>query len=622
MERTDGGGEHLTPEAILQQYFGYDTFRKGQAELIGEILAGHDVLGIMPTGAGKSICYQVPAMLLPGLTIVISPLISLMHDQVRALRENGIPAAYLNSALDEETYRATLAAVFQGKIRLLYAAPERLETESFARIAQEIPIAMVTVDEAHCVSQWGQDFRPSYMKILNFLQTLPRRPIISAFTATATKEVAEDIVRILGLHEPFTLTTGFDRENLYFGVQHPRDKFKALTDILREHDGESGIVYCLTRKGVEEVTEKLNEIGFSARRYHAGLSDEERSRNQEDFLYDRVPVIVATNAFGMGIDKSNVSFVVHYNMPKNLENYYQEAGRAGRDGSAAECILLYAPGDVNRNKFMIEKSNENDQLSDADRIRLRERDMERLKLMTFYCTRNECLRSYMLKYFGERTANYCGNCSACKSNYEKKDISLDALKILSCVYRLHKRNLHFGASALTDILRGSQAERYEKFRFGETLSTFGIMKDTAARECRDMIEFLLAEDYLSVTGGEYKTLTLNRNSLLFLKEKPTLTMNVVKQEPPEPRQQSRHGLPEDVDAGLFARLKEERAALSKKEGVPAYIIFTDAALQDMARKAPVNEMAFLSVSGVGRVKLEKYGTRFMRVIKEYLHSKS
>ena len=605
----------MTPEDILKRAFGYDSFRKGQRELIGEILNGRDVLGIMPTGAGKSICFQIPAMLLGGLTIVISPLISLMQDQVSALRENGIPAAYLNSTLDEFTYRQTIGQIWNGSIRILYAAPERLETESFLRIAKEIPVAMVTVDEAHCVSQWGQDFRPSYLKIMQFLQLLPRRPIISAFTATATKEVAEDIVRILGLRDPYTLTTGFDRENLYFGVRQPRDKFTELVSILHEHEGESGIVYCLTRKLVEEVTANLNSNGIRAARYHAGLSDAERAQNQEDFLYDRVPVIVATNAFGMGIDKSNVSFVVHFNMPKNMENYYQEAGRAGRDGSRADCILLYSPGDVRTNQFMIDHQNENDMLTDAERIRIRKKDEERLRQMVFYCTRHECLRNFMLRYFGEKTANYCGNCSACRANYEKRDISVDAQKIISCIYRLHQRNLHFGAKGICDILRGSKAEKYEKYHFAGSLSTFGIMSDVPEKQCRGIIDYLLAENWITQTG-EFYTLSLNRNSAVLLKERPTLVMNLPKEEE-SPKSVRRNALPEDVDAALFAKLKEQRTALAKREGVPAYIIFTDATLQDMARKAPTCEMAFLSVSGVGRAKLEKYGTQFMNLIKAY-----
>ena len=606
----------MTPEELLKRCFGYDSFRRGQRELISEILNGHDVLGIMPTGAGKSICYQIPALLLPGLTIVVSPLISLMQDQVASLCENGIPAAYLNSSLDEMTRRETLAAVFQGRVRILYATPERLETESFLHIAQELPVAMVTVDEAHCVSQWGQDFRPSYMKILSFLQLLPRRPVVSAFTATATKEVAQDIIHILGLQAPFQLTTGFDRENLYFEVREPRDKLNELLGILRGHPGESGIVYCMTRKNVDRITALLTENGISAAAYHAGMSDAERTQNQEDFLFDRISVMVATNAFGMGIDKSNVSFVVHYNMPKNIESYYQEAGRAGRDGSRADCILLYAPGDVRTNMFLIEHQAENDMLSEEQRTMLRAKDEERLKLMTFYCTRHECLRHFMLSYFGEKSPNYCGNCSSCRSNYETRDISVDAQKIISCIYRLHQRGLHFGVKGICDILRGSKAEKYEKFRFADTLSTYGLMSDVSEKQCRQIIDYLLSEDWLSLVRKEqFQLLSLNRKSAQLLKERPTLTMNIIREETAQPAKKK--ALPEDVDPALFAKLKEERAAIAKREGVPAYIIFTDATLQDMARKTPTNDMAFLAVSGVGRVKLDKYGVRFQNVIKAY-----
>ena len=606
----------MTPEELLKRCFGYDSFRRGQRELISEILNGHDVLGIMPTGAGKSICYQIPALLLPGLTIVVSPLISLMQDQVASLCENGIPAAYLNSSLDEMTRRETLAAVFQGRVRILYATPERLETESFLHIARELPVAMVTVDEAHCVSQWGQDFRPSYMKILSFLQLLPRRPVVSAFTATATKEVAQDIIHILGLQAPFQLTTGFDRENLYFEVREPRDKLNELLGILRGHPGESGIVYCMTRKNVDRITALLTENGISAAAYHAGMSDAERTQNQEDFLFDRISVMVATNAFGMGIDKSNVSFVVHYNMPKNIESYYQEAGRAGRDGSRADCILLYAPGDVRTNMFLIEHQAENDMLSEEQRTMLRAKDEERLKLMTFYCTRHECLRHFMLSYFGEKSPNYCGNCSSCRSNYETRDISVDAQKIISCIYRLHQRGLHFGVKGICDILRGSKAEKYEKFRFSDTLSTYGLMSDVSEKQCRQIIDYLLSEDWLSLVRKEqFQLLSLNRKSAQLLKERPTLTMNIIKEETAQPAKKK--ALPEDVDPALFAKLKEERAAIAKREGVPAYIIFTDATLQDMARKTPTNDMAFLAVSGVGRVKLDKYGVRFQNVIKAY-----
>ncbi len=611
----------MTAQEILQQYFGYDRFRKGQAELIDNILAGRDTVGIMPTGAGKSICYQVPALLLDGLTIVISPLISLMQDQVDALRMNGIPAAFLNSSLSAEVYRSTLSQVYRGEIKILYAAPERLETPSFLQIAAQVPVSMVTVDEAHCVSQWGQDFRPSYLKIAEFLRLLPVRPRISAFTATATQEVCEDIIRILGLQEPFTLTTGFDRENLYFGVQQPRDKFHALVQIISAHPNRAGIVYCISRKLVEQVCEELCDNGFSATRYHAGLSDEERRINQEAFLYDRIPIMVATNAFGMGIDKSNVSYVVHYNMPKNLESYYQEAGRAGRDGSAADCILLYSGRDVHTNQFLMEHSNDNTELDEATRAVIRRRDEERLRQMTYYCTRNACLRHFMLAYFGEKTKNYCGNCSCCQTNYEQIDMTLEAQKIISCIYRLQQRELQFGAAALTDILRGSRAEKYAKYRFAETLSTFGIMSEVPERRCREMIGHLLMEEWISQSTGSYPVLTLNRNSVRLLKEKCTVTINIVRDAaPPEKKRAAAAADVENPE--LFELLRECRAVLAAKERVPAYIIFTDAALRDMCVKLPTSEMAFLSVSGVGRAKLEKYGETFMNRIRSYLKEKA
>ncbi len=604
----------MTPLAILQHHFGYPSFHKGQEELITHLLNGQDVLGIMPTGAGKSICYQVPALLLPGMTVVISPLISLMQDQVTALREIGIAAGCLNSAMDDADYRETLHRIRRGEVRILYAAPERLETQHFLSLCREIEIPLVAVDEAHCVSQWGQDFRPSYLKIAAFLEQLPRRPVIGAFTATATKEVAEDIVGILGLQEPYRITTGFDRENLFFGIEQPRDKFRALVEIIRAHPDTAGIVYCLSRKLVEQVTADLQELGISATRYHAGLSDEERRENQDDFIYDRVSVMVATNAFGMGIDKSNVGFVVHYNMPKNLESYYQEAGRAGRDGSKADCILLYNGGDVRLNQFLIESSGRNEKLPEEVQQRIRQQDEERLKRMTFYCTQTGCLRHYMLRYFGETSGQYCGNCSRCLANYEELDISEAALKILSCIYHLHKRKLYYGVNALADILRGKETEKTERYRFPETLSTFGILQDVSETQCRDMIRFLLSEEWLTLSG-KYPVLTLNRNSARLLQERPTLTMHIQKETPP-PRAAAK-AVPADIDDSLFQKLRAVRKAIAEREHVPPYVVFTDAALQDMCRKLPVSDMAFLSVSGVGHVKLEKYGTAFMDIIRAY-----
>ena len=399
---------------VLKQVFGYDSFRPGQETLVDSLLSGRDTMGIMPTGAGKSICFQVPGILLPGISLVISPLISLMRDQVNALVQAGVRGAFLNSSLTLGQYRKALYNARQGMYKIIYVAPERLLTPDFLDFAKSANISMVCVDEAHCVSQWGQDFRPGYLRIRQFLQELPRRPVVGAFTATATAQVRRDILNLLGLENPTMVVTGFDRKNLYFGVRKPKDKFQELLSILREEGPKSGIVYCATRKLVEEVCQRLQDCGFSAARYHAGLEDEERQRSQEDFLYDRVTVMVATNALGMGIDKSNVSYVIHYNMPKDLESYYQEAGRAGRDGSPARCILLYSGSDVRLNRFMIEQDKENEELDEETARQVREKELERLKQMTFYATSRHCLRRFQLRYFGERQIpDTCGNCSVC-----------------------------------------------------------------------------------------------------------------------------------------------------------------------------------------------------------------
>ncbi|WP_289292384.1 RecQ family ATP-dependent DNA helicase, partial [Sporofaciens musculi] len=408
---------------ILRKYFGYDTFRNAQETLIDNILEGKDTLGIMPTGAGKSLCYQIPALLMDGITLVISPLISLMKDQVGSLNQAGIHAAFLNSSLTVNQYYKALSFAKQGRYPIIYVAPERLVTDEFLDFALNSNIVMVAVDEAHCVSQWGQDFRPSYLKIVEFIQRLPKRPIVSAFTATATKEVRDDIIDILELQSPMVITTGFDRNNLYFGVMTVKDRYSAIRNYLEMHNSDSGIIYCLTRKQVEEVCERLMKDGFLATRYHAGLSDEERRRNQDDFIYDRIPIIVSTSAFGMGIDKSNVRFVLHYGMPKNIESYYQEAGRAGRDGEPAECILYYSSRDVITNQLFIDNNQDNIELDAVTRAMVKERDKERLKKMTFYCFTNECLRDYILKYFGEYGSNYCGNCSNCMTQFEQVDVT-------------------------------------------------------------------------------------------------------------------------------------------------------------------------------------------------------
>ena len=445
-----------TKQSILQRYFGYTAFRQGQEEIVDALTGGRDVLCVMPTGAGKSMCYQIPALLLPGVTLVISPLISLMQDQVEALRQNGVPAAFLNSTMSPQVYGQTLYDIEDGAYKLIYAAPERLSSEGFRSVCERMDISLVAVDEAHCVSQWGQDFRPEYLKIPEFIASLKKRPAVGAFTATATKTVRKDIEKLLQLESPVKVTTGFDRPNLYFGVEMPNSKPIALLRLLSERPGKSGIVYCSTRKAVEEVDALLKDKGYASTRYHAGLPEEERRRNQEDFLYDRKTVMVATNAFGMGIDKSNVSFVIHYNMPKDPESYYQEAGRAGRDGSPAECILLYGKKDVQINRYLIENSDPNPELDPDMQEAIIARELERLKQMTFYCTTSDCLRAFILRYFGEKAEPGCGNCSCCAGGSALVDATVQAQQVLSCVVRCGQR---YGIGVVTEILRGISSEK-------------------------------------------------------------------------------------------------------------------------------------------------------------------
>lgn len=601
---------------ILKEYFGHSGFRSGQAEMIDNILAGRDVLGIMPTGAGKSICYQVPAMLLDGMTIVVSPLISLMKDQVSALISAGVSAACINSSLTQEEYSDTVSRAFRNGFKIIYVAPERLDSPELLRLASAVQISMVTVDEAHCVSQWGQDFRPSYLHITSFIEKLPYRPIISAFTATATDDVKEDIIRILGLRDPFSLTTGFDRKNLYFSVLHPASKYTALRELLEKYKDKCGIVYCLSRKNVEEVCERLNSDGFTATRYHAGLSDAERHRNQEDFIYDRKRIMVATNAFGMGIDKSDVSFVIHYNMPKNIESYYQEAGRAGRDGEPAECILLYSGNDVRTNNFMIEKSREeNNDLSDEQKDIMLERDKQRLKEMTFYSTTSGCLREFILNYFGEKAPNYCGNCSSCVNGFEKVDITTDAQKIISCVYRVKQKGRGYGKGMIVDILRGNKNERLLSLGF-DKLSTYGIMSDVSPKRIRSELDFLISRDLLAATDDDYPIVGLTSGSAGFLREKHSISMNLPKEQTPQGKKRA-----EDrfyADSPLFAELKALRSKLASEEHVPAYIIFSDAALRDMCRILPTDRSSFLTVSGVGKTKADKYCEDLCGLIADFI----
>ena len=458
---------------VLKQTFGYTSFREGQERLVDSTLSGRDVLGIMPTGAGKSICFQVPALMFPGITIVISPLISLMKDQVTALNAAGIHAAYINSSLTEGQFYKAMEYARKGRYKIIYAAPERLMTESFLALAQEVPISMVAVDEAHCISQWGQDFRPSYLKIVDFIQQLPVRPVLAAYTATATKAVKEDILCILGLQNPDVLVTGYDRKNLYFAVEKPKNKKDALLEYLRKNPEKSGIIYCNTRKNVEEVHHHLVQAGYPAVRYHAGLLEEEKQQNQEDFIYDVMPIMVATNAFGMGIDKSNVRFVIHYNMPKDLESYYQEAGRAGRDGEPGECILYYAGQDVKTNEFLIEQQMENQELEREEQELIRERNYERLRKMTFYCFTSECLRDYILRYFGEYGRTYCGNCRNCLTEFQDVDVTEEAKGILNLVVSSGQR---YGIQAVVDAVHGSDSAKVRQFRLSEN-PYYGVLKD-------------------------------------------------------------------------------------------------------------------------------------------------
>ena len=488
--------------SVLKSCFGHDSFREGQEQVIDGILSGRDCLGVMPTGAGKSMCYQIPALLLEGTTIVISPLISLMKDQVEALRQSGVPAAYINSSLTPHEYYSTLEIVAGGGCKILYVAPERLPVEEFVSLCRNIRIPLVAVDESHCVSQWGQDFRPGYLRIAEFVQSLPERPVVAAFTATATQAVKQDIEELLRLHDPLRLTTGFDRENLYFEVRKrtPKEKEPELLRILREAGQRPSIVYCSTRKTVDSVFAFLCLNGIAAVKYHAGMGAEERAAAQEDFIYDRAHVIVATNAFGMGIDKSDVSLVVHYNMPKDIESYYQEAGRAGRDGSAARCILLYSGMDVRTNEYLIEHGREDAGLTEEQAELLMERDRERLKQMTFYSTTSRCLRAFLLRYFGESAGSFCGNCGSCNGDYDTVDVTLAAQKILSCIFRMKQRGIAADKQLVADILRGEK-NIPEDCR---SLSTYGIMKDTGSDEIL-AIAAHLAE--LSYTEGEPLMLT-------------------------------------------------------------------------------------------------------------------
>ena len=603
--------------APLKQYFGHSSFRGGQEPLVDALLSGRDVLGVMPTGAGKSICYQLPALLLPGLTVVVSPLISLMKDQVTALNQAGIPSAFINSSLTAAQHWEALRQAGHDAYKIIYVAPERLLTDSFLSFAQSKPISLLAVDEAHCVSQWGQDFRPSYLTIAEFVGRLPVRPAVGAFTATATAQVQEDIRRLLALRDPLCITTGFDRPNLYFDVVHTKQKDEWLAGFLTRHAGQSGIIYCSTRKAVEQVCAGLQQKSNSVTRYHAGLSDEERRRNQEDFVFDRARIMVATNAFGMGIDKSNVSFVVHYNMPKNLESYYQEAGRAGRDGERAECILLYSPGDVRTARFLLQNAQGNEDLSAAEREAVFHQDLARLNRMVGYCTTTGCLRAWLLDYFGEAHAGSCGNCGSCTAEYAERDITIEAQKILSAVARVEKKYSYgLGINAITGLLRGSSAQRIRQLGL-DKLPTYGALKELKQDQIHTYIDYLKEAGYLQLTGDEYPVLRLTRaaGEVLFQGRPVTFRERAGRQE--ERKSAARRTMDEPLPPdrrGLLDALKALRLQLAREEDVPAYIVFSNAVLAEIARRKPRDMGEFLEIPGVGYVKAARYGSQFLDVV--------
>ena len=606
----------MDAKEVLKVYFGYDSYKPGQEEIIDSILAGKDVLAIMPTGSGKSICYQVPALLLPGITIVISPLISLMQDQVKALNEAGIKAGYINSSLKESQISTVYARALDGAYKILYVAPERLESHEFTSFAGKAGISMVTVDEAHCISQWGQDFRPSYLKIVDFIAALSRRPVVSAFTATATEEVKNDISCVLKLKDPRIIVTGFDRENLYFDVETIKKKDDYVLEYIRNHSEDSGIIYCATRKNVDALYELLSNAGVQVARYHAGMNNEDRKESQNDFIYDRSPVIIATNAFGMGIDKSNVRFVIHYNMPQSMENYYQEAGRAGRDGESSQCILLFSAQDIMINKFLLEHKDFTD-IPYEDVELIRQRDAKRLQIMEGYCRTSGCLRNYILEYFGEKRNKPCDSCGNCHREFTEIDMTEDAKLVINCVWETKGR---YGLNILLGTLLGANRARLKELGTTE-YRTYGALKTRTESELRLLISQLLLDGYLYQTADRYSVIRLGNIDAL-KKAGAHVLIRTYKAREPERKtvNRSRRSTDSLTKAGfeLFEILRKLRLTIAREEGMPPYIVFSDKTLIDMSVKAPRDRSSMLGVSGVGEAKYEKYGERFIEAITAFM----
>lgn len=639
----------FSKQEILKKYFGYDVFRPGQEKLIDAILQGRDAMGIMPTGAGKSICYQVPALMMPGITLVISPLISLMKDQVQALNQAGIHAAYINSSLTESQIAKALQFAEEGRYKIIYVAPERLGTVGLLRLSGKTQISILAVDEAHCISQWGQDFRPSYLNITEYIQKLPKRPVVCAFTATATETVKDDIVRTLRLNDPEVLVTGFDRKNLFFSVEKPVKKERFVLQYVEEHSDESGIIYCSTRKNVEALCDLLLSEGVATTRYHAGLSADERKKNQDDFIYDIKPVMVATNAFGMGIDKSNVRYVIHFNMPESMENYYQEAGRAGRDGADAECILLYSAQDVMINRFFIEKKNIEDsnvgigssdsrnESTDRNLIKIEElkaRDEKRLQLMVNYCMTQDCLREYILRYFGEEMSEPCGNCSNCLKEFERIDCTEEAKEIISCVQEMRGR---YGINVVAGTLAGANRAKLREYKVTD-LASYGRLRNKEEAQIKNIIQTMLLEEILTQTDDKYQLVKIGpRAEEVLLDERevilklPKKTLGTGK-DIIDGRNENVSGITGKRKAKndrksdilnsrgleLFEKLRELRKQIAKEEGVPPFVVFSDKTLLDMCIKTPKNAVDMLDVSGIGENKLERYGDRFIKLIQDFM----